>query len=208
VKAVLISIRPQWVELIARGVKTVDVRKTRPKLPTPFKCYIYCTLPRGRVLGEDMVQSDFLGTYHSDDGKMVELVMHRNECGMVNGKVVGEFVCDTVAPAAFEVGGQTADFERVIFGSYLSAGEVQEYYRAKRGKASDPYIYGWHISQLKIYDRPKELSEFYREDAQSLIVPHTTRCNAEYPPALTREPYQIKRAPQSWCYVEELKNDE
>ena len=43
-KAVLISIRPQWCEKIASGEKTIEVRKTRPKLKTPFKCYIYCTL--------------------------------------------------------------------------------------------------------------------------------------------------------------------
>ena len=42
-KAVLISIQPKWCELIASGKKTIEVRKTKPKLETPFKCYIYCT---------------------------------------------------------------------------------------------------------------------------------------------------------------------
>ena len=42
-KAVLLSIKPQYCELIASGKKTVEVRKTRPKLDTPFKVYIYCT---------------------------------------------------------------------------------------------------------------------------------------------------------------------
>ena len=42
-KAVLISIQPKWVEKIANGEKTIEVRKTRPNLQTPFKCYIYCT---------------------------------------------------------------------------------------------------------------------------------------------------------------------
>ena len=41
-KAVLISIRPKWCEKIANGNKTIEVRKTRPKMDTPFKCYIYC----------------------------------------------------------------------------------------------------------------------------------------------------------------------
>ena len=45
-KAVLISIRPKWCELIANGTKTVEVRKSRPKIATPFKCYIYCTKDR------------------------------------------------------------------------------------------------------------------------------------------------------------------
>jgi predicted transcriptional regulator len=61
-KSVLISIQPKWVEKIASGEKTIEVRKTRPKLETPFKCYIYCTYgkanenymlgKRGKVIGE------------------------------------------------------------------------------------------------------------------------------------------------------------
>ena len=42
-RAVLISIRPKWCELIASGKKTIEVRKTAPKINTPFKCYTYCT---------------------------------------------------------------------------------------------------------------------------------------------------------------------
>ena len=42
-KSILISIQPKWCELIASGKKTIEVRKTRPKLETPFKCYIYET---------------------------------------------------------------------------------------------------------------------------------------------------------------------
>lgn len=45
-KAVMLSIRPKWCEKIVSGEKTIEVRKTRPKLDTPFKCYIYCTLPK------------------------------------------------------------------------------------------------------------------------------------------------------------------
>ena len=48
-KSVLISIQPKWCELIANGKKTIEVRKTKPKLETPFKCYIYCTR-QGRPL--------------------------------------------------------------------------------------------------------------------------------------------------------------
>ena len=39
-KSVLISIRPKWCELIASGEKTIEVRKTRPKLETPFKGWV------------------------------------------------------------------------------------------------------------------------------------------------------------------------
>lgn len=42
-KAVLISLHPEWCQKIMEGRKTIEVRKTRPKMDTPFKCYIYCT---------------------------------------------------------------------------------------------------------------------------------------------------------------------
>ncbi len=50
-KAVLISIRPKWCEKIIGGEKTIEVRKTRPKLGPPFKCYIY-KCGSGKVIGE------------------------------------------------------------------------------------------------------------------------------------------------------------
>ena len=42
-KAVLMSAKPEWCKKILSREKTVEVRKTRPKLETPFKVYIYCT---------------------------------------------------------------------------------------------------------------------------------------------------------------------
>ena len=71
-KEVLISIQPKWCELIASGIKTVEVRKTKPKIETPFKCYIYCT-------------KQF---YRKGDGYFQ---------GKYCGKVIGEFVCDCIA---------------------------------------------------------------------------------------------------------------
>ena len=182
-KAVLISIRPQWVELIASGKKTVEVRKTRPKLKTPFKCYIYETKSenKNRLI------------VYIDSYEPAKYARGR-------GKVVGEFVCDNTTNV-FSDSRFWLD-EKITVQTSLTGNEIRNY------AGGSKKLYGWHISNLKVYDRPKELSEFHKEDAQSLIVPHTTRCNAEYPPALTREPYQINRAPQSWCYVEELKNDE
>lgn len=48
-KSILQSIKPQYCELIARGKKTIEVRKTRPKLDVPFKVYIYCTRGKWRI---------------------------------------------------------------------------------------------------------------------------------------------------------------
>ena len=76
-KAVLISIRPKWCEKIANGKKTIEVRKTKPKLETPFKCYIYCTLPK--YPHEDFIATDYPRPQFYG-----------------GGKVIGEFTCDRI----------------------------------------------------------------------------------------------------------------
>ena len=50
-KAVMLSVRPKWCEKICSGEKTIEVRKTRPKMNPPFKCYIYRSV-QGGVIGE------------------------------------------------------------------------------------------------------------------------------------------------------------
>lgn len=177
-KAVLISIRPKWVEKIANGEKTIEVRKTKPKLKTPFKCYIYCTLPK--YPHEDFIATDYpMPQFYG------------------GGKVVGEFTCDRIyeirkrgIPENFdycylslnEWGNDDIETEiRAISASCVSKEELNAY------GAKAPLLYGWHISDLRIYDAPRELSEF--------TGLRDTRFGAA--------PYDIKRAPQSWCYVEE-----
>ena len=84
-KAVMLSIRPKWCEKVASGEKTIEVRKTRPKLKTPFKAYIYCTMP-------DAKNPHNILELHGADGKIRK----------ANGKVIGEFTCDRIdrlAPA-------------------------------------------------------------------------------------------------------------
>lgn len=87
-KAVLLSIRPKWCEKIARGEKTIEVRKTRPKLETPFKAYIYCTMPDAKALHNIL-------ELHGADGKIRK----------ANGKVIGEFACERIVPITYDGGG-------------------------------------------------------------------------------------------------------
>lgn len=137
-KSVIISIKPKWCERIANGEKTIEVRKTRPKLETPFKCYIYQTntgwgYPILRSLGK-FVLLDIL-----DAGK---------------GKVIGEFICDGIE----EIGAANSD--RISIFSCVSKQDMWKYAEPK----SMYDLKAWHISKLKIYGRSKELSEFYRHD--------------------------------------------
>lgn len=210
-KAVMISIRPKWCEKIARGEKTIEVRKTRPKLETPFKCYIYCTQASVRyqtICGCHVLNSDELyrhpeqGIKHGDS---IELMLCENytKDNFLNGKVIGEFTCDliyeleTCSPGgSYYVKGEdqptTNDVARQ---SCLTLKDMHEYLQSKVG-------YGWHISDLVIYDEPKELSEFQR------ATDPCDSCRAEYTWECTgckNLSGDIKRAPQSWCYVEEQK---
>ena len=196
-KAVLISIQPKWCELIANGKKTLEVRKAKPKLETPFKCYIYCTLGCQRWRSTERELQLFFGTGSE----------------LSNGKVIGEFVCD-----GFDEFNPTdigVKFKRfmALHETGLSVKEMRNYLNGKTG-------YGWHISDLVIYDEPKELSEFLNP----CIYPEMPYCPGcpmgyEYISETEAEFYRVdgtcdtewiclnhlKRAPQSWCYVEELK---
>ena len=188
-KAVILSIRPKWVEKIASGEKTIEVRKTRPKMNTPFKCYIYCTLPK--YPHEDFIATDY---------------PRPQFCG--GGKVIGEFTCDLIYELETRSPGgsyyvkeedqpTTNDVARQ---SCLTLKDMHEYLQAGKG-------YGWHISKLEIYDTPKELIEFHtwgKCKSCSKSGYESTACiydeNCMIPAAITK-------APQSWCYVEEVRDE-
>lgn len=171
-KSVLISIQPKWCELIASGKKTVEVRKTRPKLETPFKCYIYETKEYDTLFGK---------------GKPKKLWVS-------GGGVIGEFVCDDVI---VDEKGENSDILR--FYGNLTHEELLSYGKNKT-------LYGWHISDLVIYDKPRELSEFQR-------YPKTEHCGWGECDICRHGDFDqideewfcrniITRPPQSWCYVE------
>lgn len=203
-KSVLISIQPKWCELIASGKKTIEVRKTRPKLETPFKVYIYCTKSTDRLL------------YFSCNDKVLRTTKRKyihsieRTCKIFSGKVIGEFVCDRIE-----------DFSKVSYDDldalYLHiklSGCIFEdefnFFTAECG-------YGWHISNLKIYDKPKELGEFnsicpYRNPDGTRMnnVPcpcdkYTWGFDEKIGKAYCMR--RMTRPPQSWCYVEETQDE-
>lgn len=175
-KAVLISIRPEWCEKIASGKKTIEVRKTRPKLETPLKCYIYCTLPR--YPHEDFIEADYPKPQFYG-----------------GGKVIGEFVCDWIYQysSADHLYGVDISHEDMARQSCLTRKQIEAYELKNVPEEGYGYfgVFGWHISGLKVYDKPRELREF--------TGLRQTKFGAE--------PVPITRAPQSWCYVEETDND-
>lgn len=175
-KAVLISTRPKWCEKIASGEKTIEVRKTRPKLDTPFKCYIYRT--KGFVP-------------HIINDKWVQME--------VGGTVVGEFTCDAITRVNicgfWDDSGKQLDNR--LKETCLTSEELCDYLGEKVG-------YGWHISNLKIYDTLRELGEFCRACPNSLYC-ESCAMHWENNGTCGNESLQIKRPPQSWCYVQEVE---
>ena len=93
-KSVLISIRPWWCLLIAQGKKTIEVRKTIPKLKPPFKVYIYCTNTKPFLVWGDV----FRGNWETEFTNVSGYSRERAEkiWDLFNGKVMGEFVCDEI----------------------------------------------------------------------------------------------------------------
>ena len=205
-KSVLISIRPKWCELIASGKKTIEVRKTAPKLPPPFKCYIYCTQDKRLSFWRSK-------TYAYADDRSHNMYDIRG-----NGKVIGEFVCYHVTNLFLE--NHLWLSEEDVLHTCLTADELREYGCGAHG------LYGWHISDLEIYDEPKELSEFRVEDKPAIkackhrfragqpeyVARHGGWLQGGWGCRKTGEPEwcenclakPLTRPPQSWCYVEEL----
>lgn len=184
-KAVLISIRPEWCAKIASCEKKIEVRKSCPRLETPFKVYIYCT--------KDVRKQFWTGPRYS----YVDDHSHNafDKCG--NGKVIGEFVCNeikyfdfeesewaySVAPPGSDMPMHESEALELCYkDGCLNDNDMLSYFGDEAWKA-----YFWHISNLKIYDKPRELREF--------TGLRQTKFGAE--------PVPITRPPQSWYYVYE-----
>ena len=195
-KDVMLSIHPAHVENICTVIgekngkpiykKSIEVRKSRPKIETPFRVFIYMTAGNASY---PIKIDGYPYMCHNNGGQ----------------DVIGEFVCDRIdeylcKEYEWEDGDVSLEYRiRSVEGekTCLDYDEIREY-------GNEKPLYFWHISDLKIYDKPKKLSEFY------------TRCNISEnkcklcDDCFDREDsygrhYAVKkiiRPPQSWCYVE------
>ena len=193
-RSVMISVKPRFCDLIAREKKKIEVRKTRPKTEIPFKCYIYCT----RAKRSEKLYSN--GTVIVKDTRKLLDPSVRYPGSKIfqrwNGKVIGEFICDTIITD--HTFGHDPLFNAL---SCMNDAEIASYCTANE-------MYGWHISDLTIYDKPKDLSDFYKpcvygeESDVSCFL-----CDKSgYRPDMHIDCFnKVTRPPQSWCYAEEEK---
>lgn len=190
-KSVLISIRPKWTEKIARGEKTIEVRKTAPQ-EVPFKCYIYET------------KGQYVKFTHGAHTKY----------GYGRGKVIGEFICDRIEMVNAKCSNYGIDlfYHDCLTNGCLTEREIEKYFnvpedRDLRAMKGNGYV--WNISDLKIYDKPKELSEFRKPcpygDLPCWICPS---CDKDENDNLIQCFNTVSRPPQSWQYIEDLGEKE
>ena len=195
-KAILIPIKPYWFYLIAKGDKTVEVRTSEALANAIQKLideyghaiiYFYISKNGGYLYptydsaGEGSATITFIDGYIYNSKKL----LHRIDC--VNGKVVARFYCDKVEEIKFddkEVQRQACLTEDELF-DYLF---INEPYHEDMHKG-----YAIHISQLEIFDRPRELDEFRRWFKVFDEANENTNVLPDYP---------ITRAPQNMVYIE------
>ena len=175
-KDVLISIKSKWCEKIISGEKTVEVRKTTPRIDIPFRCFIYCT-----------VGNPTLNIPISDERLKADVAvngMQSMNCPIGNGKVIGEFVCDAIYKFSTRVylgEEQLISDDEVVQKSCVPRSDLRKYEGVK-----EPYgLYGWHIADLKIYDEPKTILEMRFLD--TVAMPER----------------RVSWPPQSWRFVQE-----
>ena len=188
-KAILISIRPEWCQLIANGEKTIEVRKTRPRLDTPFECYIYCTRPK--YPHEDFMCTDYPKPQFYG-----------------GGKVIGKFTCNRIYELEAEncpggsyhaKGQDRATTNMIARQSCLDIKEMHDYLHGKKG-------YAWHISNLVLYETPKKLECFRKLCPEELGCESCAMYN-ENEERCGNEALQFCRGPQSWQYVRDTKDE-
>lgn len=203
-KEILISIQPKWCELIERGQKTIEVRKTKPKIDTPFKCYIYCTKSKNK--GKSLYRG-----YWGEGINGLELCYVK-----LSGKVIGEFVCNKttrIAPCGYDnrsielnIVEENLKHKKLdkgfLFRCRLSLNDLEKY-------ANGGEVYGWHISDLKLYEEPKDIGEFYRGGMLSyndwLYGIYNGNGGARSSYESYKNAFKMSKAPQSWCYVKGVK---
>ncbi|MBR3975301.1 MAG: hypothetical protein IKJ88_05510 [Clostridia bacterium] len=185
-KSVLISIQPYWVFLIVAKSMGWDARKEK-------KVEVRKNFPRNENW------SKVAKIYCTKNKNSFSKIPKEYQPLMKKflGKIIGEFVCDAVISHCEMANADIAEQQGCI-----KREELLEY-------AGDKELYGWHISHLIIYDKPKELSEFFKrcdEGCEDCDFWKSVRVNADKYDMDCSSPLYghipITRPPQSWCYVE------
>lgn len=178
---ILASLKPYYYYLIGERKKTIEVRKTALKnIPQDIAFYMskdeksFAKIPK-----------EFQDKYRKHFGKVGLAIV----CDKIT-----KYNCDKAFDEYFIAG---------YIGAYMPLKEMclanKDLIEYGKGRP----LYGWYISDLKIYDKPKELSEFCilcKVSCENCKNPLYFECSCE-----EKGKKIVTRPPQSWCYVEEKK---
>ncbi len=206
--SIMQSIKPFHCENIAIGRKGYEVRKTKSNISSPFKSYIYCIKPKSLYdwgLCIDLEIQDVRKYF-----KINKDYLTSRDYPILDGKVIGEYICDEIQEWIFD--NETNFYDISDDDLALTCLTQEQLWEYGKGKT----LYGYHISDLKIYDKPKELSKFYticnKDDLdQCGDCKYLESWGSSYPcedsggeecGVDNKKP--LTRPPQSWCYVTEV----
>lgn len=176
-KKILMSIQPKWCKKIFDGSKTIEVRKSRPSIDTPFTVYVYQTKHKGgKAIVSEVLNSVYGG-----------------------GKVIGSFVCDRVRLCIpFGLKGHLLSQE-VYREMCLTKEQLDKYGGLKT-------LYGWHIIEPKLFDKPRDITEFALYGKCAEDCDEYDFCARDSEDGRMSCKYFkrtfLKRPPQSYCFVE------
>lgn len=182
-KSVLISIQPKWVAFI-RTFLGYDNRRPLYKKRLELRKSAPKTTPFKAFIYETQGKTET--PWIDEDG---------HEIFKGRGQVIGEFICDYVV--------RHCEMSNADLAEEMSCVPREDILKYSNGKE----VFGWHISDLVIYDKPKELREFWRADK----CPYATEDGCTYKYHCFRAGQTkrcgdtLTRPPQSWCYVEEVE---
>ena len=211
---VMYSIQPDWCFKIFNVIghradgtpiyeKSVEVRKNIPKLPVPFRGLVYCTKPKSQKDKGLCIDESKLGFVFKCNYEAAE----KFGMTLLDGKVIGEFVCDEITEmyvgrvGTDENGGYIClDTTSDVLRKQACLTEKQLYDYSNGGK-----LYGLHLSEVKLYPKPKDLSCF-RKPCKNELYCEECGMYREHESKCGNEALIMYRAPQSWCYAKELPN--
>ena len=158
--------------------------------PAPSKWYIYCTKPKKwYVYSKCGVTSDELVWKTKDKVKMCDgFEFWGDDCETLNGRVVAEFTLKNISYWQPYWTPEVMHICDISEKSCVSIEDLMKY-------CGEEIIYALHIEDLKIYDKPKELSEF------SSISKKMKGKESRFTSHL------LQRPPQSWMFVERLEGE-
>ena len=197
-KAILMSIRPQHVANILNGLKTLEIRRRFPSDYVGW-VYIYCTKDHNNLLHKNCAG---IWWVEDKDFQKKNKRLGIEQQPIYNGKVVARFWCDKVeeihsilVPFTFD---QTIiDFYTDTFNDMndLLKASCLDYYSLEQYLKYSQKGYAIHITNLEIFDKPKEISEFsHYDNSQYQALPNGEQYKGVLEP--------LTRAPQSFMFIE------